>query len=155
MAAGTNIASVKNVKPNAQRVMYHGKTESVLYHYGSIMMGKAAEDGSTAAKMIAATSGCERVLGMLNTIIAAADTDYATAGAKKPVIVDEHAIWEFTVSSGTADANDPQGYIDLADGVSVDVTASTVDLIFVTKFISATKLRGEITGWYNQRPSTN
>lgn len=152
----SNIALVKCVRPSPlNRRMYFGKTESVAYAYGSVMQGKSAEDGSAAAKMIAATSSTERVLGMMEIAVVAGDADYATAGAIKPVLVDEMAEWEFTVGTGIADASDPQGYIDLKDGTAVDVTASTVDLIFVTKFISATKVRGVITGWFDQRPSTN
>jgi hypothetical protein len=151
----SNVAVVKCVRPSAlNRREFYGKTESVAYSYGSIMQGKSAEDGSTAAKMIAATSGTERVLGMLDCVIASTDSDYATAGARKPVLVDEIASWEFPATG--ADSNDPQGYIDLSTAILADVTASTVDLIFVTKFISSTKVRGRITGWAGtDRPSTN
>lgn len=120
------------------------------------MQGKSAEDGSAVARMIAATSGTERVLGILDCVIASTDSDYATQGVRKPLLVDEDAEWEFPVTTGTADSSDPQGYCDLTDASGIDVTASTVDLVFVTKFISTTKLRGTITSWgYSQRPATN
>lgn len=149
------MAFVNLVRPTAlSRKIYANKAASTLFPYKSIVMGKAAEDGSTAPGFLAATSGCERVLGIIDQEVAAADSDYATT-ARKSLLVDEAGEWEFTVGTGSADSSDPQGYIDLKDTDEVDVTASTVDLVFVTKFISTTKLRGTITGWFNQRPATN
>lgn len=149
------MAQVKLVRPTAlSRCIYPTKTPSTAYAFNTLVQGKAAEDGSTPARFISATSSTERVLGVLQQDVVAADSDYASASRKK-VLVDEVGEYEFAVGTGTADTSDPQGYIDLKDEDEVDVTASTVDLVFVTKFVSTTKVRGQITGWANQRPATN
>ena len=114
----------------------------------------ADEDASTEA-FAAATASTERILGIADFTTVSGDSDYATV-KKKPLLVDEMGIWKFAVGTGTADANDEQGYIDLKDTDEVDVTASAVDNVFVTSFISATAVLGRIVGWVGlDRPSVH
>lgn len=79
-------------------------------------------------------------LGLIQKTIAATDTDYASA-TKVPVLVgDKDAEFLCDVSTGTAAITDQGEWIDIDDANSVDVSASTYDIFFVTKFISTTQV---------------
>lgn len=144
----TNIADVRCVRPSAiNRIWNFQKTASVAYDFGAMMQRKATATDANTPYMIAATSSTEALLGVLQIKITANDADYAK-NTLEPLMIDEMGIWEFAVFSGTAaQANSVQSYHDLKDSTQIDVGATTVNNIFVTKFISATKVRGAITLW--------
>jgi hypothetical protein len=98
----------------------------------------------------------ERIAGIAGTVVTSASPDYASL-TLIPVIIDEDGTWEFdNVSTGGAPTEAIEGtYIDFADASeknTVDSNASTYDQVYVTKFISATKLRGKITRWASSEP---
>jgi hypothetical protein len=98
----------------------------------------------------------ERIVGMAIRPVASTDADYA-ALTLVPVLIDEDGEWEFdNVSTGSAPTEAIEGtYIDFADAAeasTVDSNVSTYDQVFVTKFISATKLRGKVTRWASSEP---
>lgn len=138
------MATVDLVRPTPnKRIEPYTKGASVAFPFRSLI---AADEDATTQAFIPATASTERVLGSANFTTVSTDSDYATAN-KKPLLVDELGIWRFSVGTGTADANDEQGYIDLKDTDEVDVTASTVDAVFVTSFISSTVVLGKIVRW--------
>lgn len=149
------MAEVRLVRPTAgKQTIFWKKTTSTAFPFRSLVT--ADEDQDTGAGLFAAaTSSTERVLGSLNATVVAADADYASA-TRKPILVDPMGEWEMAVGTGTADGNDAGGYVDLKDTDELDVTASTIDAFFVSRFISATKLRGYIVRWhFNEAPATN
>ena len=138
------MATVNLVRPTAvKRIEPYTKAASVAYAFRAML---APDTDATTQAFIVATASTETVLGISNFTTVSGDSDYASA-VKKPLLVDELGIWSFAVGTGTADANDEQGYIDLKDLDEVDVTASTVDEVFVTSFISATRVLGKICRW--------
>lgn len=138
------MATVTLVRPSALKVVEpYAKPASTAYAFRTLL---APNEDATTNTFIAATSSTERCLGVIQKTIASTDADYASE-TKVPVMQDIGGIWKFAVGTGTADVNDEQGYIDLKDADEVDVTASTIDAIFVTGFISATAVLGKITRW--------
>lgn len=134
------------------RIEYYAKTASTAYAEGSLV---SANENATANVFAATTASSERVLGVVQKTIAATDSDYASE-TKIPLLVDEDGIWEATVGTGTADVNDEQGYVDLTDAISVDVTASAIDMFFVQNFVSGTVVQGNIVRWnQHEAPATN
>lgn len=137
-----------------KQTVYVKKTASVAFPFRGLVTG-AETDGGVAGVFIAATSSTERVYGATQSVTVATDADYAQT-TRKPILVDPFGEWEMAVGTGTADTTDPGGYVDLKDTDELDVTASTIDAFFVSRFISATKLRGYIVRWqYNEAPATN
>lgn len=149
------ISNVKLVRPTAGRFKaWVKKTASTAYPYRSLVTG-AETDGGVSGVFIAATASTERVYGALQAEVTATQADYA-ANTRLPVEADPFGEWEIPVGTGTADSTDPGGYVDLKDADELDVTASTIDAFFVSRFISSTKLRGYIVRWqYNEAPATN
>jgi len=76
-------------------------------------------------------------LGLLQIAIAATDADYAVA-TLVPVLVpsDDSAKFLCDLGTGTAAQTDIGEHIDIDDASTVDVTASTYDVFFVTDVIS-------------------
>lgn len=136
----------------AARMEFYAKPASTAFVADTLVSGN---EDATSNTFVAATAAKERVLGVLTTTIAATDADYASE-TKVPVQVDELGLWEFDVGTGTADVNDEQGYVDLTDAAGVDVTASTIDMVFVVNFVSGTKVQGRIVRWnQTEPPATN
>jgi len=147
------MATVKLVVPSTNRTVEpYAKEASVAYPFRTIIAPN--EDASTNT-FIPATASTERVLGVLQKAIASTDADYASE-TKCPLMQDIQGIWQFTVGTGSADINDEQGYIDLKDTDEVDVSASTIDAVFVTSYVSATVVLGKIVRWAHiESPATN
>lgn len=130
------------------RTEYYAKPASTAFAIDSLV---APNKDNTSNTFVAATSSTTVNLGVLQKAVASTDSDYASE-TKVPVLVDELGIWEFDVGTGSADINDEQGYIDLTDAVGVNVTASTVDAVFVVNYVSATKVQGKIVRWAGLEP---
>ena len=147
------MATVKLVIPSAiNSLEKYAKPASTEYSFRTLL---APNEDNSSNTFTAATSGTERVLGVLQKAIASTDSDY-TSETKVPVRQDMQGIWRFSVGTGTADVNDEQGYIDLKDADEVDVSASTIDAVFVTSFVSATVILGKIVRWAHiEAPVTN
>lgn len=147
------MATVNLVKPSPlKRIETYTKGASVAFPFRSLI---AADEDASGQAFIPSTAATERVLGVANFTTVSTDADYASA-VKKPLLVDEVGVWKFSVGTGAADANDEQGYIDLKDTDEVDVTASVIDAVFVTSFISATAVLGRIVRWAGlENPASN
>lgn len=94
-----------------------------------------------SGKLIAATSSSAKtvIAGVLVKAIAATDTDYATERlVEVQVPVEKNTVWEADVTSGLV-AADRGLYQDLTDSVTVDRTASSVDVVQCVKVLSTTK----------------
>lgn len=130
------------------RTEYYAKPASTAFAIDSLV---APNKDNTSNTFVAATASTTVNLGVLQKAVASTDSDYASE-TKVPVLVDELGIWEFDVGTGSADINDEQGYIDLTDAVGVNVTASTVDAVFVVNYVSATKVQGKIVRWAGLEP---
>lgn len=136
--------SFKLTFPRNPRIQKAAKTASTAY---AADIAVAPDADASGQAFTAATSATIRIIGILQQVVASTDSDYATAGAKKNVLIDEDGEWIGDVGTGTADANDEQGYIDFKDEDELDVTASTTDAFYVTRYISGTKVAGNFTGW--------
>ena len=79
-------------------------------------------------------------LGLIQKTVAATDSDYASATMVPVLVGDKDAEFLCDVSTGTAAITDQGEWIDIDDANSVDVSASTYDIFFVTKFISTTQV---------------
>jgi len=157
------MATVKLVIPSAiKSVEPYAKTASTEYAFRTLVK---PNENATANVFAAATAGTERVLGVLEKAISSTDSDYASE-TKVPVMQDMQGIWEFAVGTGTADINDEQGYCDLKDADEIDVTATSVTIIFVTSFVTGSssgpnvgsggKVLGKIVRWAGiEAPATN
>jgi hypothetical protein len=95
--------------------------------------------------LIKAVDGANIVpVGLIQQTVAATDTDYASA-TKVPVLVgDKDAEYLCDVSTGSAATTDIGEWIDIDDHNSVDVTASTYDVFFVTDVISTSKVLAKL-----------
>ena len=147
------MATVNPVRPTALlRQEWFKTTASTAYGYRELIQ---ADEDATGNAFISATASTERILGIINAAVVSTDGDYATSH-REPLLIDEMGEWEFAVGTGSADTNDEQGYVDLKDKDEVDVTASAVDNVFVTRFVATAKVRGHITCWSNtSRPSVD
>ena len=132
------------VRPSQnRRIEYYAKPASTAFTFGDFV---APNIDATDNTFDSASATMTMILGAIQVTVASTDSDYASE-TKVPILIDEYGEWEFTVGTGTADANDEQGYIDMDDTTPaslVDVTASTEDHIFVTKYVSGTVVRGRV-----------
>ncbi len=125
------------------RMEYYSKPASIAYAVNSLV---TTADGTSTGTFIAMTSSTATVLGVLEKAIATTDSDYASV-VSVPLLVDECGVWEMDVGTGTPTAGYALHYVDLADASNIDVTATSHKIVFITKFISATKVLGKIVKW--------
>ena len=85
-----------------------------------------------------------KAIGLIQTTVATTDSDYATATMVPVLVGDPDAEFLLDVGTGTAAITDIGEHIDIDDANSVDVSASTYDIFFVTKFISTTQVVGKL-----------
>lgn len=79
-------------------------------------------------------------IGLIQKAIAATDDDYASTTMVPVLVGDKDTEFLCDVSTGSAAQTDVGEHIDIDDANSVDVTASTYDIFFVTRVISATQV---------------
>ena len=79
-------------------------------------------------------------LGLIQKAIASTDSDYASATRVPVLVPGENAEFLCDVSTGSAAQTDVGEWIDIDDEDSVDVSASTYDIFFVTGVVSATQV---------------
>lgn len=79
-------------------------------------------------------------LGNIQKAVASTDSDYASNTMVPVLVGDENTEYLCDVSTGSAAATDRGEWIDIDDENSVDVTASTYDVFYVTGVISSTKV---------------
>jgi hypothetical protein len=103
---------------------------------------------ATSGKLTVATNTtkCHNTIGVIRKTIAATDADYASDRlVPVEVPVEKYVEWEAPVSVGTLAATSVGAYFDTGTddlGTSVDQSASAENVVFCTKFISAT------LGWF-------
>lgn len=138
------------VVPSARcRTVHMPKTASV-----AITNGAAVYTTSGAVSALSASSD-ERIAGIAQRTVASTDSDYATTGAKIPVLIDEDGIWEADPSSTTNTIANGAA-LDYNDSVTVHVSNSTYDQFIVSNPSGATnltKLRGTISRWEGSEPA--
>lgn len=90
--------------------------------------------------------GAGKIVGVSNEKITSADADYAVARPLNVSAGDSETTFIFPVATGTATQTIVGEYVDIdgTDFTAVDVTASTNDQVFVTKFINATTVEGKL-----------
>ena len=91
--------------------------------------------------LISAIDGADlNPIGLVQKVTTSTDSDYASATMVPVLVGDEDAEYLCDVTTGTAAQEDVGQWIDIDDENSVDVDASTYQLFFVTKVISATQV---------------
>jgi hypothetical protein len=78
-------------------------------------------------------------LGLIQKTVTATDSDYASTTMVPVLIGDPNAEYLCDISTGTGAQSYVGTWIDVDDDDSVDVSASTYDIFFVTKHISTTQ----------------
>lgn len=78
-------------------------------------------------------------LGLIQKTVVATDSDYASTTMVPVLIGDPNAEYLCDISTGTGAQSYVGTWIDVDDDDSVDVSASTYDIFFVTKHISTTQ----------------
>ncbi len=145
--------AIKLVTPSARcRTIHMPKTASVAIADGAVVYTT-----SGAVSALSASSD-ERIAGVCQRTVASTDSDYATAGALIPVLIDEDGIWEADPSSSTNTIANG-AYLDFNNSTTVHVSNSTYDQFKVSNPSGATnltKLRGTLTRWEgNETPAEN
>ena len=132
--------AIKLYKADAQtRVHWYPKLASTTFTFNDLVY----IDGD--GYLIKAVDGAAITpIGLIQKTIAATDTDYASATRVPVLVPGPDAEFELDVTTGTAAQTDVGEWIDIDDHNSVDVAASTYDIFFVTKFVSATKVIGKM-----------
>ena len=83
-------------------------------------------------------------VGLIQKLVAATDDDYATATLVPVLVGDVDAEYLCDVSTGSAAQTDVGEHVDIDDANSLDVSASTYDVFFVTKIVSTTQVIAKI-----------
>lgn len=91
-----------------------------------------------------ATSTSTPVIGLIQKVVASTDTDYATASLVPVLVPGVDAEFLCDVSTGSAATTDIGEFIDIDDENSVNVTASSIDVFFVTSILSATQVTAKL-----------
>ena len=142
--------SVTLKKPSVRkRVVYMPKTAST-----AIANGELLYTTSGAVSPLSAASD-ERIAGVSQRTVTSTDSDYATAGATIPVLIDEDGIWEVTPSSATNTIAHGAA-LDWNNSTTVHVSNSTYDQFIVHNPSNATNLttiRGTISRWEGSEPA--
>ena len=128
--------TIKLFKADAgTRLMWYPKLASTTFTFNDLVY----IDGD--GYLIKAVDGAAITpLGLIQKTVAATDSDYASATRVPVLVPGPHAEFECDVSTGSAAQTDVGEWIDIDDHNSVDVGASTYDIFFVTRVISASKL---------------
>lgn len=139
--------------PSARcRVELMPKTASVAIGEGAVVYTT-----SGAVSALSASSD-ERIAGVSLRAVTSADSDYATSGAKIPVLIDEDGIWEADLSSSTNTITNG-AYLDYNNSTTVHVSNSTYDQFQAVNPSGATnrsKMLGKIVRWEgSEHPADN
>jgi hypothetical protein len=131
-----NFMAIRLFTPDAQtRVEWYKKVASTAFAFNDLVY---IDSNGFVAK--AADGALFVPLGLIQKTVAATDSDYAS-NTKVPVLVPgPDAEFLCDVSTGTAAQTDVGEWIDIDDENSVDVSASTYDVFYVTRFVSTTQV---------------
>jgi hypothetical protein len=121
--------------------MYFPVTPSTDFAAGSLV-------ALSSGKLVPATNTVDSfyIVGVIRHTIASTDANYALDRmVEVEVPVELNTVWEADVKVGTLVATSVGLYFDLTtadDGSGVDQSASSLDIVLCTKYISASK------GWF-------
>jgi len=120
------------------------KTASTAFAEGKLI---TANNNNTHVGFALADATSVYHIGVIAAAVAATDSDYAST-TRQNLLVDMFGEYDAVVAAAhAADAND-EGYpADLNASQEINLTASTVDVFLVRKFLSATLVRGFIRKW--------
>lgn len=142
--------AINLVEPSVRkRVVHMPKTAST-----AIAAGELLYTTSGAVSPLSAASD-ERIAGVSLRTVTATDSDYATSGAKIPVLIDEDGVWEVDPSSTTNTITNGAA-LDWNNSTTVHVSNSTYDQFIVRNPSGAsnlTKVRGVISRWEGSEPA--
>ena len=111
---------------------------------------------SAAGLMTFATATSTEIAGLLLRTITSADDDYATANVMIPVLVgDENTVWEYDGDAHNATELMNGEFVDITSASVINGGASSLEVIKVEKYISATKLEFSIPKKSGVAASTN
>jgi len=148
---------IDTVNNNQNFVRVKGKTEirEVLFSasVAAEEWGLVYPNPSAAGQYTVADATAGGNMGVIRQTIASTDDDYASTKLVKVEFPIEPTVeWEFTAGWALAQTHE-WTYIDLTDYKTADETASSKDVILVTKYISTTRWRGILAGagiqWMN------
>jgi len=141
--------AIKLVVPSARcRTVHMPKTASV-----AIGLDAAVYTTSGYVSALSASSD-ERIAGIAQRSVVAADSDYA-ANTMIPVLIDEDGIWEVDPSS-TTNTIAHGAQLDWNNSTTVHVSNSTYDQFIVSnpsQGTNLTKVRGTISRWEGSEPA--
>lgn len=98
-------------------------------------------------EIIPATSTSTVHVGVIQKAVAATDSDYADTTLVPVLVPCDDTEWSIDVTTGTATEAIEGTYVDLTNSLGVDVSASAHDAVFVTTFVSGTKIIGRINSF--------
>jgi len=116
------------------RVEWYPKKASTAFAVGDLVYA----DGSGAIQPADATSGMH--IGVIQKKVLSTDSDYASTTSVPVLVPTDDTEWLIDVGTGTATAALVGTRFDLKDENEADVSATAKNVLFCTKFISATKL---------------
>lgn len=126
-------------------IQYYPKAASTAIAVGDLMFANGS------GEITPATTTSDHHVGVSQVAVTASDSDYAeTTMIPVAVPVDDS---EFLVDVGTGSAAESiiGTFVDLAAAGTADVSASSVDALFVTKVISATKIQVKVNDMASYR----
>ena len=110
---------------------------------GAMAAGSLVAFSSGTLILATNTTPSYYIVGVLRKAVTTADADYAVARTLPVEMpVENNVVWEADVTDGTLVASSVGLYFDLAtadDGTGVDQGASTYDIAFCVRYISASK----------------
>lgn len=123
----------------------------------AIAAGEALYTTSGAVSPLSASSD-KRIAGISMRTVVSTDSDYATSGAKIPVLIDEDGVWSAVLSS-TTNTITHGTYLDFNNSTTIHVSNSTYDQFFASNPSGATNLtriNGKLVRWEaSEPPATN
>ena len=122
-------------------VEWYRKAASTVFTNGAL----CGTNGT--GEIIPATSTSTTHVGVIQKDIAATDSDYASTTLVPVLVPTDETEWEIDVTTGTATEATEGTYVDLTNSLGVDVSASAHDAVFVTKFVSGSKIIGKINSF--------
>lgn len=116
------------------RVEWYPKKASTAFAVGDLVYA----DGSGAIQPADSTSGMH--IGVIQKAVASTDSDYASTTLVPVLVPTDDTEWLVDVGTGTATAALIGTRCDLKDANEIDVSATSKNVVTVTRFISATKV---------------
>ena len=128
--------TIRLYTPDAQtRVEHYAKKVSTTFAFNDLVF---LDSNGFVDKAV--DGGLFVPLGLIQKTVAATDSDYASATRVPVLVPGPDAEFLCDVSTGSAATTDIGEWIDIDDHNSVDVSASTYDIFYVTRIVSTTQV---------------